>query len=52
MTAKEQWKAHNEYCSEIKTEMNKGLANFFLKLPIPMSYEVWQHLHKIKGDLE
>ena len=52
MTAKEQWKIHNEYCIEIKSEMNKGLASFFLKSPIPMSYEVWQHLHKIKGDVE
>lgn len=46
----QQWKIHNEYCTEIRTEMNKELASWFLKLPIPISYEVWQHLHKIKGD--
>lgn len=52
MTAKEQWKIYNEHCTEIRTEMNKGLASFFLTLPIPMSYEVWWHLHTIKGDVE
>lgn len=48
----QQWKIHNGYCTEIRTEMNKGLASWFLTLPIPMSYEVWWHLHKIKGDVE
>lgn len=46
----QQWKIHNEYCTEIRTKMNKGLASWFLKLPIPMTYETWKHLHKIKGD--
>ena len=35
MTAKEQWKIHNVYCTEIKTEMNKGLASFFFKITNP-----------------
>ena len=43
------------YCKniyEMKTEMDKGLASFLLTLPLAMSYEVWQHLHKVKGDYE
>ena len=40
------------YCKKIHemgTELDKGIASFILTLPIAMSYEVWQHLHKVKG---
>lgn len=51
-SAKKQYEYYQKDCTEIRTEMNKGLASWFLTLPIPMSYEVWWHLHKIKGDVE
>ena len=47
MTDKNVYTSHLNYCTEIRTEMNKGLASFFLKLPCPMSYEVWSELHRI-----
>lgn len=43
------------YCKkiyEMSKETDKGIASFILTLPIAMSYEVWQHLHKVKGDVE
>lgn len=50
--AKTQYKLHNQHCIEMELELNKGIALFLLKLPVPMSYEVWKYLHKIKGDYE
>ena len=43
------------YCKkiyEMTEELDKEIASFLLRLPISMSYEVWQHLHKVKGDYE
>lgn len=50
-SAKKQYEIHNEFMTTITTELNTGLASFFLKLPIPMTYELWWFLHSIKGDL-
>ena len=50
-SAKKQYEIHNEFTTTISTKLNKGLASFFLKLPIPMTYELWWFLHSIKGDL-
>ena len=52
MTAKKQYELWQNYCTETRTKVNKGIASLLLTLPIPMSYEVWWHLHTIKGDVE
>ena len=52
MTAKTQWEYFQRNCELIGIELNKGIASYLLKLPIPMSYEAWWHLHKIKGDYD
>ena len=49
-SAKKQYEIYNEFITTISTKLDKGLASFFLKLPIPMTYELWKHLHSIKGD--
>ncbi len=49
-TAKVQYEAHQNSLKEVHGFVSKNLASFFLKLPIPMSYEVWTYLHKVKGD--
>ena len=51
-SAKKQYESYNEFITTMSIKLNKGLASFFLKLPIPMTYELWVRLHKIKGDLE
>ena len=51
-SAKKQYKIHNEFTTTMSIELNKELASFLLILPIPMTYELWVHLHKIKGDFE
>lgn len=51
-SAKIQAKLHNKKIYKMAQEFDKGLASILLKLPLPMSYEVWQHLHKVKGDYE
>ena len=51
-SAKKQYEIYDEFTTTMSIELNKGVASFFLMLPIPMTYEVWQHLHKVKGDLE
>ena len=51
-TAKKQYESFEQTNNKIKQKLDKSLASFLLKLPIPMSYEVWKHLHKVKGDLE
>ena len=50
MTEKEMYEAHNRYITELRQEMNSNLASFLLTLPIGMSYELWEYLHKFKGD--
>ena len=50
-SAKKQYEIHNEFTTTMSIELNKGLASFFLTLPIPMTYELWWFLHSIKGDL-
>ena len=52
MTAKQQYEHWREWTTEIRMEVDKGIASFLLTLPVPMSYEVWKHLHRIKGDFE
>ena len=52
MSAKMQAEIYNKKIYEMTQELDKGLASFLLRLPLPMSYEVWQHLHKVKGDVE
>ena len=52
MSAKIQAEIYNKKIYEMTQELDKGLASFLLRLPLPMSYEVWQHLHKVKGDFE
>lgn len=47
---KQQYKIYKEWTTEIKMEMNKGIASFLLTLPIPMSYEFWRYLHQVRGD--
>ena len=49
-TAKKQYEAFEQTNNKTKQKFYSALASFLLKLPIPMSYEVWQHLHKVKGD--
>ena len=49
-SAKKQYEIHNEFTTTMSIELNKGLASFFLTLPIPMTYELWKHLHSINGD--
>lgn len=51
-SAKKQYEIHNEFTTTMSIELNKCLASFFLTLPIPMTYELWKHLHSIKGDVE
>ena len=51
-SAKIQAEIYNKKIYEMTQELDGGLASFLLRLPLPMSYEVWQHLHKIKGDFE
>jgi len=51
-SAKIQAEIYNKKIYEMTQELDKGLASFLLMLPLPMSYEVWQHLHKVKGDFE
>ena len=50
-SAKIQAEIYNKKIYEMTQEVDKGLASFLLMLPLSMSYEVWQHLHKVKGDL-
>lgn len=52
MDAKNQYKAYMGLVEESRGLLDKGIATFLLKLPVPMSYEVWSFLHKVKGDLE
>lgn len=49
-SAKIQAEIYNKKIYEMTQESDKGLASFLLMLPLSMSYEVWQHLHKVKGD--
>ena len=49
-SAKTQYKYLQNNCTEILTEMNKGIASFLLTLPIPMSYENWGYLHQIADE--
>ena len=51
-SAEVQAEIYNKNILEMTEELDKGIASFLLTLPIPMSYEVWQHLHKVKGDYE
>ena len=51
-STKIQAKLYHKKIYEMTQESDKGLASFLLKLPLSMSYEVWQHLHKVKGDFE
>jgi hypothetical protein len=51
-SAKIQATIYHKKIYEMTQESDKGLASFLLRLPLPMSYEVWQHLHKVKGDFE
>lgn len=51
-SAEVQAEIYNKKIYEMRTELEKGIASFLLTLPIAMSYEVWQHLHKVKGDFE
>ena len=51
-SAKIEAEIYNKKIYEMTQELDKGLASFLLKLPVSMSYEVWQHLHKVKGDFE
>ena len=50
MNAKVMYEKQREWTTEIKLEMDKGIASFLLTLPVGMSYELWVHLHKVKGD--
>lgn len=50
--AKQLYESQREWTTEIRMEMDKGIASFLLTLPISMSYEVWRELHRIKGDFE
>ena len=49
----ESWKsmadAMERQAKETK-RFQKSFAGMLLQLPIPMSYEVWRHLHSVKGD--
>ena len=49
-SAKIQAKLYHKKIYEMAQELDKGIASFLLRLPLPMSYEIWQHLHKVKGD--
>ena len=51
-SAKKQYEIHNEFTTTMSIELNKELASFVLTLPIPINYELWVRLHKIKGDFE
>ena len=49
-SAKVQAEIYNKRIDEMTQEFGKGMASFLLKLPLSMSYPVWRHLHKVKGD--
>lgn len=55
-SAKIQYKQYEKNCIEDKRIFFWQYCEFLLRLPIPMSYEVWSELHKIieedKGDVE
>ena len=48
--AKTQYKEFNKAKTKLNEEFSKEIARIFLRLPLPMSYEVWRKLHEIKGD--
>lgn len=50
MTAKLQYKYYRHRIREERASLNKEIATMLLKIPIPMSYDVWRGLHMIKGD--
>ena len=49
-SAKIQAEIYNKKIYEVAEATDKGIASILLRLPLRMSYEVWQHLHKVKGD--
>ena len=51
-SAKIQAEIYNKKIYEMTEATDKGLASFLLMFPLEMRYEVWQHLHKVKGDVE
>lgn len=51
-SAEVQVEIYNKNIFEMTDELDKGIASLLLKLPFAMSYEVWQHLHKVKGDYD
>lgn len=48
--AEQAYKIQTEWTTEIRMEMDKGIASFLLILPMGMSYELWRYLHQVKGD--
>lgn len=51
-SAKIQAEIYNKNIFEMTEKFDKGIATFLLRMPLAMSYEVWQHLHRMKGDVE
>ena len=50
MSAVREYERHQKYIVDCARTVDVGFATFLLKLPVPMSYEVWSFLHKVKGD--
>jgi hypothetical protein len=42
----------NKQILNLKITVAKFMADFMLKIPIGIPYEVWKKLHLIKGDYE
>jgi hypothetical protein len=51
-SAKVQYECFNATMKKLSDELNKGLASFFLMLPVGIPYETWRWLHIMKGDYE
>ena len=45
--ARIQYEKYEEECEKDKRIFFWQFAKFLLKLPVPMSYEVWSELHKM-----
>ena len=50
MNAKQLAKDYISNQRKLCTELVKLEATMILSLPVPMSYETWKYLHKVKGD--
>ena len=51
MSAKQCYEYYEKFLKETSRIGEEAIAKFLLKMPIPMSYELWTYLHSfIDGD--